>query len=70
MNKKLIYEGEYLYDKIYNGKRYDENGNIIFELKNGNGKVKEHDFNGKLIFEGKYLNVRRTGYEREYNYDG
>ena len=38
INEKLRYEGEYLYDKFYNGTGYDENGNIIFELRNGNGK--------------------------------
>ena len=47
----LEYEGEYLYDKKYNGKGYDEYGNIIYELKNGTGKVKEYE-DGKLIFEG------------------
>ena len=26
---KLCFEGEYLYDKKWNGKGYDENGNII-----------------------------------------
>ena len=36
-------------------KGYDEGGNIIYELKNGNGKVKEY-YKGKLIFEGEYLN--------------
>ena len=27
---------------------YDEKGNIIYILNNGNGKVKEYDYNGKL----------------------
>ena len=40
INGKLEYEGEYLFDKKWNGKGYDEYGNIIYELKNGNGKVK------------------------------
>ena len=44
----------YLINK-YNGKGYDGNGNIIYELKNGNGKVKEYK-KGELIFEGEYLN--------------
>ena len=42
INGKLEYEGEYLYDKKWNGKGYDENCNIIYELINGNGKVKEY----------------------------
>jgi len=51
----LEYEGEYLFDKKYNGKGYDENGNILYKLKNGTGKVKEY-YDGELIFEGEYLN--------------
>ena len=56
INEKLEYEGEFLFDKKYNGKGYDENGNIIYELINGTGKVKEYDIYGKLIYEGNYLN--------------
>ena len=42
VNKKLEYEGDFLYNKKWNGKGYDEKHNIIYELKNGNGKVKEY----------------------------
>ena len=43
-------------DKKYNGKGYDEKGNIIYELNNGNGKVDEYHFlSGNLVFEGEYL---------------
>ena len=41
-NDKLEYEGEYLFNRKYNGKGYDSKGNIIYELNNGNGKVKEY----------------------------
>ena len=64
---KLEYEGDYLYNKKYNGKGYDENGNIIYELINGNGKVKEYQFDGKLRFEGEYLNGKRNGKGKEYD---
>ena len=71
INKKLEFEGEYLFDKKWNGKGYDENGNIIYELKNGNGKVKEyHDFIDKLIFEGEYINGKRNGNGKEYDNNG
>ena len=50
-NGKLIYEGQYLYSKKWNGKGYDENGNIIIDLINGKGKFKEY-YKGKLRFEG------------------
>ena len=63
---KLIFEGEYLNGKRWNGKGYDENGNIIYELNNGNGKVKEY-FNRELIFEGEYLNGERNGKGKEYH---
>ena len=42
VNDKLEFEGEYLYNKKWNGIGYDKNDNIIYELKNGNGKVKEY----------------------------
>ena len=66
---KLEYEGEYLFDKKWNGKGYDENGNIIYELINGTGKVKEYSWiDGNLKFEGEYLNGKRNGKGREYNW--
>ena len=65
----MEFEGEFRYNKKWNGKGYDENGNIIYELINGNGKVKEYnDWNGVLNFEGEYLNGKRNGKGKEYNY--
>ena len=65
----MEYEGEYLYNKKWNGKGYDEIGNIIYELKNGTGKVKEYFPNCKLKFEGEYLNGKKNGKGKKY-YDG
>ena len=56
--------------KKWNGKGYDENGNIIYELKNGCGVVKEFKDNSILIFEGEYLNGKRNGKGKEYNDKG
>jgi hypothetical protein len=56
---RLEYEGEYLWNKKWNGKGYDENGNKIYEIKNGTGKAKEFDEEGKLIFDGEYLNGKK-----------
>ena len=39
----LEYEGEFLYGIKWNGKGYDEKGNIIYELNNGCGRIKEYD---------------------------
>ena len=47
-------------------KRFDENGNIIYELTNGNGKVKEYNDRESLIFEVEYLNWKCHGKGREY----
>ena len=49
----LEYEGEFLFNKKWNGKGYDIYGNILYELNNGNGNVKEYYYD-KLIFEGEY----------------
>ena len=47
-------------------KRIWWNGNIIYELINGNGKVKEYDFGYILRFEGEYLNGKKNGKVKEY----
>ena len=62
----MEYEGEYLDNKKWNGKGYDENGNIIYELINSNGKVKEYNEYGILIFEGEYLDGKKNGKGKEY----
>ena len=66
--KKLKYEGEYLFYDKWNGKGYDEDSNIIYELINGKGKVKEYNnFDCDLIYEGEYLDGKRNGKGKEYN---
>ena len=40
-NGKLKYKGEYLNDKRWNGLGYDSLNNVIYELKDGKGFVKE-----------------------------
>jgi len=46
----LEYEGEFLFDRKWDGKGYDLNGNIIYELNNGKGTVKEYKW---------YINIWR-----------
>ena len=68
---KTKFEGIYLNDKKWEGKGYDKNNNIVYELKKGKGFIKEYnDFNGELIFEGEYLNGKRNGKGKEYEYNG
>ena len=64
-----MFEGEYLNDKIWEGKGYDKNNNIVFELKNGKGLIKEYNNEGDLIFEGEYSNGERHGKGKEYYKD-
>jgi antitoxin component YwqK of YwqJK toxin-antitoxin module len=74
INGKLVYEGEYIYDNFhdrkYNGKGYDENGCLIYELINGNGKVIEYQGGGIVYFEGEYKNGRKNGKGKLYHFHG
>ena len=62
----LIFEGEYKNGKKWNGKGYDLDNNIAYDLKEGNGLVKEYNKNGLLSFEGEYLNGEKNGRAKEY----
>ena len=64
VNGILEYKGEYLYATKWNGKGYDENGNIAYELIKGKGKFKEY-YKGKLMFEGELLDGKKM--EKEKN---
>ena len=57
----MEYEGEFLFNNKYDGKGCDINGNIIYELKIGSGKVMEYFDYGDLKFVGEYLNGLRNG---------
>ena len=64
---ELLFEGEYLNDLKWNGKGYNLNHDLAYELKDGKGKMKEFDeYNGKLEFEGEYLYGKRNGKGIEY----
>ena len=58
------FEGEYYEGKKWNGTGYIYN-KAIYELKNGNGYIKEYCDN-ILIFEGEYSNGLKNGKGREY----
>ena len=50
---ELYFEGEYLNGKRWNGKGYDVNGTISYEIKNGSGNIKElTEDGGNILFEG------------------
>ena len=52
---QIIFEGQYLNGKRWNGNGFDKNNNILYELKNGKGLVKEY-INELIFFDGEYLN--------------
>ena len=58
---KLRFEGEYLDGKQSEGKVYDDQGNMIYEMKIIIGEGTEYWYNGKLEFEGEYLNCIWNG---------
>ena len=47
-NGKLKFEGEYLNGKQWQGKGYDENNNIAYDIKEGKGLIKEYDLYDRL----------------------
>jgi len=67
---KLKFEGEFLNGKKWNGKGYNKEGKIDYEINKGNGKIKEYYDNGGLKFEGQYLNGKIAGNIKEYYIDG
>ena len=65
---KLLFEGEYKNDLKWNGKGYDSSNNIVYELKEGKGLIKENLPNFFImVFSGEYLNGKRHGKGKEYN---
>ena len=70
-NDSLLFKGEYLNGKRWNGytREYHDNGRLKFEGMHINGQIngigKEYNIFGKLCFEGEYLNGKRHGKGRE-----
>ena len=54
----------------WNGKGYDGKNNIVYEINNGKGYVKEYDYFSKLVFEGEYVNGQKNGKGKEYYNNG
>ena len=69
-NGILKFEGEYLNGKRWNGKGYNIKRIIDFEIKEGNGKVKEYYYNCELKYEGEYIKGERNGKGKEYSDNG
>ena len=63
----LLYEGQYSLGKRWNGKMFNNKGEIEFELKNGCGNGKEYGFSNDLIYEGNYVDGYWEGMGKEFN---
>ena len=63
---KLKFKGEYLDERRWNGKGYNIDGVLQFEIKDGKGHIKEYNQDGEMEFEGEYLNGVRHGKGKEY----
>ena len=63
----IEFEGEFYKGRKWNGKGYDKQGNLVYELINGHGKILEYDEYG-LKFEGQYLNGMKNGFGKIYSH--
>ena len=70
VNGRIDYEGEYFLDSKWNGKGYDERGDILYELNNGKGEARQYWRNGEIYFKGEYINGRNNKKGKEYYYNG
>jgi len=67
----LLFKGEYLNGDRWNGKGYNGSNNIVYELQNGKGVVKEYYFVlNKLKIKVEYLNGKKNGKGKEYYEEG
>ena len=70
-NGKIKFDGEYFQGKKWNGIGYNIQGEKDFEIKDGNGEIKEYYDNGKLKFKCEYKNGCIIGKGEEYHeYNG
>jgi hypothetical protein len=70
LNQKLKYEGNYHEGSWYDGKLYNIANNEIYEIKSGNGIIKEYYDNGCLAYEGEIKNGIKQGKGKIYDING
>ena len=69
--ENILFEGEYLKGKKWNGKGYDTKGNLVYELSNGKGNIKEYESSDNYLkYEYDYLNGEKNGKGKIYGYKG
>ena len=65
MGRKTLFWRWIFKGKKWDGKGYDLNNNIAYELKQGKGYIQEYYNYGSLSFEGEYLNGEINGKGKE-----
>ena len=70
INQKLKYEGNYLNNKWYEGYLYNIKNEEKYEIKSGNGIIKEFYENGCLYYEGELKSGKKEGKGKIYDIDG
>ena len=63
---EVIFEGKYLNGKKWECKMFNDNNELIFELKNGKGFGEEYSYNCKDKYSGEFFNGERSGKGKEY----
>ena len=63
---KIRTEEEYINDKLWNLKEYNRYSNLINEIKEGKGIIKEYNSNGNIICQYEFKNGKLNG--KKYSY--
>ena len=66
----VLFEGEYLYGKRWDGKGYGDEGRIELTLEKGKGNLKVVNSENKVTMEKTYLNGLVDGICKIYTYEG
>ena len=62
-----VFKGIFKDDMKWDGRGYNKNGEIEYEIIDGNGIIKEYYY-GKLIYIGGYLKGKRNGIGKEFDF--
>ena len=69
-NGKIKFKGEFTNGKKKNGVGYNPKGEVVYEIKEGEGNIKIYNYKDKIEFQGEYKNYQYwNGKENEYYKD-
>ena len=63
---EVIFKGEYLNGKKWNCKMFNDNNELILELKNGKGFGQEFRYDCRYKYSGEFFNGEKSGKGKEY----